>query len=352
MYRVTNPTTDWTADRIPDLAGRTIIVTGGNVGIGYETIKALLQRNAKVYMASRSRQKAVEAISQLKNETGKEAIFLELDLSSLASCRKAAEEFLRKETELHVLFNNAGVMVPPIDMVSADGYDLQFGTNVVGHFLFTELLLPALRAATQSSVDHHARVITTSSSGAMICPIDWDTLKDGPARRKKSINLLYAQSKFVSTRSLLLVVRIVVTNAMAVTKANVVVARELAKRFADENILSISVDPGTLLSFFLFVFAFSSYPAPIGAIRTELQRHSAAAGGIMGWFSKNTQSWLRPASFGALTQLWAGTTPEALNFNGKYFVPTAREAKCRAEAYDDDLGQKLWQWLQKETGTE
>jgi len=107
-------------------------LVGGNVGIGKETIKALLEHNAKVYMASRSKEKADAAISELKAQTGKEAIFLELDLSSLASVRKAAEEYLSKEHELHVLFNNAGVMWPPTELLTADGYDLQFGTNVLG----------------------------------------------------------------------------------------------------------------------------------------------------------------------------------------------------------------------------
>ncbi len=108
----------------PLLIDRGSVVAGGNVGIGYETtkvstlpgsrvrailtrFKALLQHNAKVYLAARSKDKADAAIASLKEATGKEAIFLELDLSSLASIKKAAEEFLGKERELHMLFNNA-----------------------------------------------------------------------------------------------------------------------------------------------------------------------------------------------------------------------------------------------------
>ncbi len=141
------PKSKFSVDDIPDLAGRVVIVTGawnpfqaldafradvfalggGNVGIGYETVKvresfqnvpdtelrptatlqALLQHGAKVYLAARSKEKAETAIASLKEATGKEAIFLELDLSSLSSVKKAADEFLRKETELHILFNNA-----------------------------------------------------------------------------------------------------------------------------------------------------------------------------------------------------------------------------------------------------
>ncbi|OBZ71127.1 hypothetical protein A0H81_08821 [Grifola frondosa] len=218
------PKSTFSTDQMPDLTGRVIIVTGGNSGVGKQTIKALLEHNAKVYMASRSKSKADAAIAELKALTAKEAIFLELDLGSLASVRKAANEFLSKEKELHVLFNNAGVMSPPMDMLTADGYDLQFGTNVLGHFFFTELLIPALIAGKETSPDHHTRVITTSSSAAYFSTINWDTLRDGPARRKLSSQQLYHQSKF----------------------ANVVIAREVAKRYADQGIISMSCNPGNL----------------------------------------------------------------------------------------------------------
>lgn len=114
--------------------------------------------------------------------------------------------------------SGSGVMGPPVDQVTTDGFDLQFGTNVVGefafavarselqtdqilvtqgHFLFTELLMPALFAAAQNSPDHHARVITTSSSAALCGHIDFASIRDGPARRRYSKEALYAQSKLV-----------------------------------------------------------------------------------------------------------------------------------------------------------
>ncbi len=191
---------------------------GGNSGIGYETVKVLLQHNAKVYIAARSEEKAASAIASLKQETGKDANFLTLDLSSLASIKKAAQEFLSREPQLHILFNNAyvnhfpydvlywhrlilhyrsGVMWPPKEMLTEEGYDLQWGIHVVGHWYFTELLMPALLAGVETSPDHHARVITTSSSAAYAQTIKWDTLKDTPARKKQSTGDLYGQSKFV-----------------------------------------------------------------------------------------------------------------------------------------------------------
>ncbi|KAI0775581.1 NAD-P-binding protein [Trametes elegans] len=295
------PKSKFSVDQIPDLTGRVIIVTGGNVGIGYETIKALLPRNAKVYMASRSRTKAEAAIASLKDETGKEAIFLELDLASLASVKKAAQEFLSKEHELHVLFNNAGLMWPPPELVTADGYDLQFGTNVLGHFYFTELLMPALIAGVQSSPDHHARIITTSSCGAYARSLQWDTFKDGPARRKLSTYALYFQSKL----------------------ANAVVANQTAKRYADKGIIAISVNPGN--------------------IRSELTRYTSS---IFRRFVHAVAFY--PTPYGALTQLYAGTMPEALNYNGEFLVPWARPGKCRPEAYDPVVGERLWNWLEEQ----
>ncbi|KAI0932764.1 hypothetical protein AcW2_001294 [Taiwanofungus camphoratus] len=294
------PKSKFSTNHIPDLTGQVVIVTGGNVGIGKETIKALLEHNAKVYMASRSQEKAEAAIKELKDQTGKEAIFLELDLSNLAFVRKAAEEFLSKENELHVLYNNAGVMWPPRELLTADGYDLQFGTNVIGHFYFTELLMPALLAGKETSPDKHARVITTSSSAAYRYTLNWDSFRDGSARRKMNSITLYSQSKF----------------------GNVVVAREVAKRYGDQGIISISLNPGN--------------------IQTELQRYAPS------FLRKILNLALYPAPQGALTQLWAGTMPQALDNNGKFLIPWARVGVCRKEAYDDVIGGRLWTWLQEQ----
>ncbi|PIL34972.1 hypothetical protein GSI_02759 [Ganoderma sinense ZZ0214-1] len=291
------PKSKFSVDDIPDLSGRIVIVTGGNVGIGYETVKALLQHNAKVYLAARSKEKAENAIASLKEATGKEAIFHELDLGSLSSVKKSADEFLSKEKELHILFNNAGVMGPPVDMLTKDGYDLQWGTNVVGHYYFTELLMPALLAGVKSSPDQHARVITTSSSGAYFDTLHWDTFKDTPERKKQASQTLYFQSKH----------------------GNVVVARQVAKRYGDQGIISVSVNPGN--------------------IRTDLQRYMSSIG------KKTLNLALYPAPYGALTQLYAGTMPEALKHNGEFFIPWARVGKCRPEAYDDEIGERLWNWL-------
>ncbi|THH31611.1 hypothetical protein EUX98_g2596 [Antrodiella citrinella] len=295
------PKPKFSVDQIPDLTNRVCIVTGGSSGIGYETAKALLDHNAKVYIAARNTTQIQTAIDSLKEATGKEAISLELDLSSLASVRRAAKEFLSKEKELHVLFNNAGVMAPPVELTTADGYDLQFGTNVVGPFYFTELLMPALFAGKETSSDSHARIITTSSFGAFLSGLHWDTFVDGPPRVKLGTKRLYLQSK----------------------NANVVIARQIAQRYGDKGILSMSCNPGNL--------------------KSNLQRHVS---GFELWVLKTFL--LYPTSYGALTQLWGGVMPEAIQHNGQFLIPWARAARGPDDTYDPETGARLWTWLEEE----
>ncbi|KAJ6620241.1 hypothetical protein B0H10DRAFT_2175766 [Mycena sp. CBHHK59/15] len=169
---------------MPDLSGKITLVTGGNTGIGYQTVKQLLLKNAKVYLAARSEEKAAAAIQKLEEETKKTALFIQLDLADLPSVRKAAETFLAQEQKLDILFNNGGVMVSPPEMLTAQNFDLQFGTNVIGHYFLTDLLLPALKASYEES-KIPARVINTSSMGHQFAPstgIEFVSLKGGPER--------------------------------------------------------------------------------------------------------------------------------------------------------------------------
>ncbi|KAF8956997.1 hypothetical protein BDZ97DRAFT_1955212 [Flammula alnicola] len=296
------PKSKFTPDDIPDLSGKVIIVTGANTGVGKETAKALLAHNAKVYIAARNPDKVAAAIADLKKETDKEALFLKVDLADLKSVKAAAEEFQSKEKELHVLFNNAGVMAPPIDQLTAQGYDLQFGTNVLGHFYFTKLLLPSLLAGAKSSPDGKARIVNTSSSASLfIKTVDFNTVKDSlAARKKKGTQLLYCQSKL----------------------GNVLFSNELARRYGDQGIVSISLNPGNLNS--------------------DLQRH----------VSMIETALLKPIlyapSYGALTQLWAGTSPQGAELNGKYLIPWARIGTGNPAGEDPKLAGELWKWLEEQ----
>ncbi|KAI0341487.1 NAD(P)-binding protein [Trametopsis cervina] len=303
LYQSFPPTSKFGTDQIPDLSGRVCVVTGGYTGIGKETTRALLQHNAKVYIAARSRAKAEPVLKELTTPEGNAPLFLQLDLAELASVRRCAEEFLSKETELHILFNNGGVLATTTDQLTADGYDLQFGTNVLGHWYLTTLLLPALQRGARSSPDAHARIITSSSIGHYFASpaLDWETLKDSEERRGAAARQLYFQSKF----------------------GNVLMARELARRYADKGIISIAINPGN--------------------IKTELYRDIPSfAFSILNFFM------LYPPSLGTLTQLYAGTMPEALEHNGAFMIPWARIGRARPEAYDPELARRLWEWMEEQ----
>ncbi|KAG8697083.1 hypothetical protein FRC09_008083 [Ceratobasidium sp. 395] len=312
VYKETFPgQPSWSIDQIPDLTGQVTIVTGGNAGIGKETCKVLLNKGAKVYLAARSKVKADDAIEWLKAETGgKTPEFLQLDLADLPSVRRAVEEFKQKEAKLDVLFNNGGVMAPPIEMKTTTDYDLQFATNVLGHYLFTTLLLPTLVHTAQTSPRGHVRVVNVSSTGHWLAPkggIDYATLIPNNAesearRRKLGTQRLYAQSKW----------------------GNVVFANELARRYKSQGIISSSLHPG--------------------GIKTELQRHST----LSGVMESLLDSILWPAPYGALTQLYAGTAPEGDQFSGQYLVPWAKLSKSRADTRDEEAGRKLWTWLEEQ----
>jgi len=279
-------------------------VTGGNTGIGKETIRVLLQKNAKVYMASRSPDKARQAIEELKQKTGHECNFLELDLANLDKVTKAAEAFKRQEKELHILFNSGGVMVPPVEKLTDDGYDLQFGTNVLGHAHFTLSLMPELIAGAKSSPDGKSRVVNVSSIATYRNTpplIKWETLREHPSRRAEGTRALYAQSKY----------------------GNVAFSNELARRYGDQGVISNALNPGN--------------------IKTDLQRHLSVS--RKAFFDAFI---LYPVSLGALTQLYVGTSPKTSGINGGWFIPWARDSthseKTRNPALEDDL----WNWIEEQ----
>ncbi|KAG1735504.1 hypothetical protein EDB19DRAFT_1723858 [Suillus lakei] len=288
------PKATFSVDQIPDLTGKVVIVTGANTGIGKETAKTLLAHGAKVYIAARNLAASEEAIRQLKQETGNEATFLKLDLGDL-----------KQETQLHILINNAGVMAPPIELVTADGYDLQFGTNVLGHYYFTKLLLPILTSTAEATPEGKVRVVNVASCAHLFGSLDFNTFKDGPARKKYSRTGLYNQSKF----------------------GNVVLALELAKRYGKQGIISTALNPGN--------------------INSDLPRHVE---GQLPSIAKQIliKVLLYELSQGALTQLYAATSPEAANLNGKYLVPWARVRPPRQETQDPQLGKALWDWLEEQ----
>ena len=199
-----------------DLKGKIIFITGGNAGIGKETALGLVGRNATVIMGCRSKKRAEAALSDIrKKEPGANIDFIELDLSNLASVRKCAATFLKKYNRLDILINNAGVMAIPERQLTADGFEMQFGTNHLGHFLLTQLLMEALLRSAPS------RVINVSAGAGEGYKMGWGNLQ---WERNYSAIGAYRQSKL----------------------ANILHAKELAAKYPASKIKACSLHPGII----------------------------------------------------------------------------------------------------------
>lgn len=202
----------WTAADVPDQSGRVAIVTGANSGLGYDTAAVLAARGAHVVMAVRDLDKGTAAAERIRAATPRATISLqELDLTSLDSVRAAAAALRNTFDRIDLLINNAGVMYVPARELTRDGFEMQFGTNHLGHFALTGLLLPALRSAPSP------RVVTLTSAFAWSGRIDFDDLQSERRYRKWAA---YAQSKL----------------------ANLVFAKELDRRIAE--VTSVAAHPG------------------------------------------------------------------------------------------------------------
>jgi NAD(P)-dependent dehydrogenase (short-subunit alcohol dehydrogenase family) len=180
----------WTFDDIPDQRGRTVIVTGANTGIGLETARMLALKGAHVVLACRSRDKGQAALDRILTEKPSASAALELlDLSDLESVATFAAGFARTHDRLDLLINNAGVMVPPLGRTK-QGFELQFGTNHLGHFALTGRLLPLVLRTPG------ARIVVVSSTAQNFGRIDFDDLNW--ERRSYNAWRAYGQSKLAN----------------------------------------------------------------------------------------------------------------------------------------------------------
>ena len=180
---------NWTTADIPSQAGRNVVITGANSGIGYQAALALAAKGAHVILACRDPGRGAAAVQAIRRDVPDTDVALaSLDLGSLASVHRFADEILAQGRPLHGLINNAGVMAPPKRLETKDGFEVQFGTNVLGHFALTARLMPALeRAAGQD-----ARVVTVASIAHKRGRIDFDDLQ---SLKSYSPMGSYAQSK-------------------------------------------------------------------------------------------------------------------------------------------------------------
>jgi NAD(P)-dependent dehydrogenase (short-subunit alcohol dehydrogenase family) len=207
----------WTIENIPDLSGKVSIVTGANCGIGFETAKELTRKCAHTILACRSLEKGEAALAEIKNEIpNASAEVIQLDLSSLASVHQFAKDFKAKYDRLDILVNNAGVMYVPYGKTE-DGFERHFGTNHLGHFALTGLLIDLLHNTPD------ARVVTVSSVGHRSGEMDFEDLMFEGGRGYRG-QRVYGRSKL----------------------ANLLFTYEMQRRFEamDANIIAVAAHPG------------------------------------------------------------------------------------------------------------
>jgi NAD(P)-dependent dehydrogenase (short-subunit alcohol dehydrogenase family) len=259
--------TNWTTNDIPDQTGRTAVITGANTGLGYETAAALAAKGAHVVLAVRNTDKGQAAADLIgRRSAGASVAVQELDLTSLASIRAAAEQLRAAHDSIDLLINNAGVMFTPRS-TTKDGFELQFGTNHLGHFAFTGLLLDHIVAAPGS------RVVTVSSVGHRFARngIRFDDLQ---WEKDYSRVGAYGQAKL----------------------ANLMFTYELQRRLRGTETIAAAAHPG--------------------GSRTELTRNLPP---LLGAVTKLAEPLFQPAEMGALPQLRAATDPGVIG--GQYFGP-------------------------------
>lgn len=203
--------------------GKTVLITGANTGIGKETAIDLAKRGGKIYIACRDLNRGENALMDIKDKSGSDNIhLLQLDLASMQSIREFSQKFHQLENKLHILINNAGVMACP-KSYTADGFELQFGTNHLGHFLLTNLLLDLLKQAAPS------RIVIVSSLLHRIGTIRKNDLMH---ERRYWKWFVYGQSKL----------------------ANILFARELSKKLEGSGVTANSLHPGEKFSLKYFYY--------------------------------------------------------------------------------------------------
>ncbi|KAK7125577.1 hypothetical protein R3I93_021064 [Phoxinus phoxinus] len=276
------------------LHGKTVVVTGANSGIGKATALDLARRGARVILACRDESKALAAVTDIQRETGnKEVVYMHLDLASLKSVRSFAENFLRKESRLDILINNAGLVMAG---KTEDGFGMIFGVNHLGHFLLTILLLERLKECGPS------RVVTVSSMTYSWGKIDFNCINTHKdlCLGKSGLYLvtLYSHSKL----------------------CNNLFIHELAKRLKGTNVTCYSLHPGI--------------------IKTDIVRHSTIWWRLL--MAPIVLLFFTDVDSGAQTSLHCALQEGLEPLSGRYFSSCAVQ-NVPAKARDDAVAKKLWE---------
>lgn len=283
-----------TASQRELMAGKTVIITGANGGIGKQTALDLAQRGARIVLAGRDSEKSVAACEELAAAVP-EALFemRVLDLGSFASIHRFAEKAVQELERIDVLLNNAGTMPNQLELTE-QGFEAQIGVNYLGHYLLTRLLLPKLRAGAK------ARIVHVSSMLHARGEIDFDNFKG--EKGYKAFDAYY-QSKL----------------------ANLIFSNELARRLEGTAVSSNALHPG--------------------GIRTDIMRHSN--------FVVRFATWLifKPVSEGAKTSVMLASDPDLADVSGCYF-DGGREKTPATKALDRGLAEELWERSAEMVGLE
>ncbi|MDX3929856.1 MAG: SDR family oxidoreductase [Shinella sp.] len=292
--------TKWTTKNIPSQNGRSAVVTGTG-GLGYEDALALARAGASIVIAGRNPQKGAEAVAAIRQAvSGAQVRFGKVDLANLASISEFAAQLMQEQDSLDLLINNAGVMTPPERRVTSDGFELQFGTNYLGHFALTAHLLPLLKRG------QSPRVVTLGSVAARGGAIDFDDLQ---AERAYKPMPVYSQSKL----------------------ACVMFAFELSRRSKASG------------------WGVESLAAHPGITRTDLLPNGAGQRSMAARVRRFLPFLFQPAWQGALPTLYAATDPAARD--GAYYGPDGlggmrgypTEEKPPKQALDTAVATRLWE---------
>jgi NAD(P)-dependent dehydrogenase (short-subunit alcohol dehydrogenase family) len=290
---------NWTTDNIPSQEGKIVIVTGSSSGIGYEAARVLANKGAEVIIAVRNEKKGKKAIEDIKDQYSYAIIkMMILDLANLESVEKFANQFKKEHSQLDILINNAGIMMPPYSK-TRDGFEIQFGTNHFGHFALTGHLLDILINTPKS------RVVNVSSGAHNFGNIDFGDLTW--EKRKYKTARAYGDSKI----------------------ANLYFTYELANKLNGSDMIISAAHPGWTA--------------------TDLQRHS-------GVFRFLNNFLAMPIEQGALPTLRAATDKQVKS--GDYFGPDGwREMRgypvkvqSNELSHDKEIGKKLWNVSEELTG--
>ncbi|OAQ87053.1 short-chain dehydrogenase/reductase [Purpureocillium lilacinum] len=289
---------------IPSLQDKVILVTGGNIGLGKQAILEFAKHKPRqIWLAARNLDKARAAVKEIQQQIRDALIrILQMDLTSFASIRKAARIFLEESDRLDVLMLNAGIMAT-LPGLTENGYEVQFGTNHMGHALLTKLLLPMLDKTAQSSPDADVRVVVLTSEGHKLGPkagILFDTLKTEYAHVDAFVR--YGQSKF----------------------ANVLFARRLAQ--LRPRLTVAAVHPGVVRT-------------NLVAGATGMSKSARVAGPLANLA-------FTPVSEGVKNQLWASVSKHVVS--GEYYEPVGVPDKVRKLGRSDELAKALWDWTETE----